>query len=87
MPSRFNWWVALLLALTICLVLVLPQVDLDDGVLKDGQSQIALAMLWIAVAALVLFFPPDPLRNLQTFIADLASPGIDFFDATTILRC
>jgi hypothetical protein len=87
MPHRFKAWVALFLVLIVCLVLVLPQVDLDDGVLKDGQSQLALLMLSTLACALVFFFPPDSLRRPRTFSADLASPGTGFADEISILRC
>jgi hypothetical protein len=86
MPNRFKAWVALFLVLTVFLVLVLPQVDLDDGVLKDGQTQLALMILLTLACALVLF-PPDPLRSTRISAANLASPANGFAYDLAILRC
>lgn len=87
MPNRFKAWVALLLAIMICLVLVLPQVDLDDGVLKDGPTQLALMILLTLACALFLLFPPDPLHGVQISAADLAPPGSGVAYEVSILRC
>jgi hypothetical protein len=58
MPRRFKALAALLLALVVCLVLVMPQVDLDNGVLRDVQYQTFLLMMAF-VAALIGLLPPD----------------------------
>ena len=58
MPRRFKVLAALLLAIVICLVLVLPQVDLDNGVLRDVGSQVMLLMFVAFATALILFLPP-----------------------------
>ena len=56
---------ALLLAIVICLVLVLPQVDLDTGVLRDIQSQ-ALVIMFLGLATeLILLLPPGLCRPLR----------------------
>jgi len=68
MPRRYKALAALLLAIVICLVLVLPQVDLDDGVLRDFQTQ-ALSIVFLGLAAeLILLLPPGlsyPLRQVR----------------------
>lgn len=49
---------ALLLAILVCLILVMPQVDLDAGVLQDGGSQVLLLMFVGLTIALTLLLPP-----------------------------
>ena len=50
---------ALLLAIVVCLVLVMPQVDLDAGVLQDVGSQLLLFMFVGLATALIPLLPPD----------------------------
>ena len=59
MPKRFKALAALLLAIVVCLVLVLPQIDLDDGVLRDVPNQILLLVLMGFAAALIRLMPPQ----------------------------
>lgn len=56
---------ALLLAIVICLILVLPQVDLDNGVLRDVGSQVTLLMFVAVATALILFLAPSLSRALR----------------------
>lgn len=56
---------ALLLAIVICLILVMPQVDLDDGVPGDMGSQVMLLMFVAFATELILFLPPSLSRAPQ----------------------
>ena len=56
---------ALLLAIVICLVLVMPQVDLDDGVLRDVGSHVVLLMFVAFATALIMFLPPGLSRAMR----------------------
>ena len=49
---------ALLLALVVFLVLVMPQVDLDNGVVRDAQYQTLLFMMALA-SALIWSLPSE----------------------------
>ncbi|HEU5231500.1 MAG TPA: hypothetical protein VFU50_01475 [Terriglobales bacterium] len=64
MPRRFKALAALLLALVVCLVLVMPQVDLDSGVLKDVQYQTFLFMMAFA-EAFIWLLPPEFFNRFQ----------------------
>jgi hypothetical protein len=87
MPRRLKALAALLLALIVCLVLVLPQVDLENGVLRDVQNQLSLFSLMLFAGALILLLPPKILcRSRESEFKDevpLYSGG----RGTSILRC
>ena len=87
MPRRFKALAALLLAIVLCLVLVMPQVDLDDGVLRDVGSQVMLLMFVAFATALILFLLPclsGALREVSFGEnCDLAGSGL----ADLSLRC
>lgn len=70
MPRRFKALAALLLAIVVCLVLVLPQVDLDDGVLRDVQTQVSVLMLMGLAAACVLCLPSGLARSLRELLVE-----------------
>jgi hypothetical protein len=87
MPRRLKALAALLLALIVCLVLVLPQVDLENGVLGDVQNQVSLFSLIAFATVLILLLPPKCFcRSREAAFKDevpLYSGG----RGSSILRC
>ena len=86
MPRRFKALAALLLALVICLVLVMPQVDLDNGVLKDVQNQSFLFMMAFA-SALMWFLPPEFFYRSQEQVFKHEVSLCAGARSSSILRC
>ncbi len=86
MPMRFKVLAALLLAIIVCLVLVLPQIDLDDGVLRDVPNQILLLAVIAFAASLIRLMRP------QSYFSREAASANDIALQTgactgSILRC
>ena len=77
----------MLLAVAIGLVLILPQVDLDDGVLKDVQNQVVILASMSPPAFLGLLLPPDLLRRSHEITLHEEVPLNSGACAGAILRC
>ena len=86
MPKRFTALAALLLAMVVCLVLVLPQVDLNDGVLRDVQNQ-SLLLMMLALAGVILLLPPELFRHSQQGALQEDIPLETGVLPNSILRC
>lgn len=77
---------ALLLALVVCLVLIMPQVDLDNGVLRDVQYQSFLFMMAYATAFIWLLPPAFFYRSQEQAFKDDVSL-CSGASSSSILRC
>lgn len=77
---------ALLLALVICLVLVMPQVDLDNGVLRDVHYQSLLFMMAFVAAFIWLLQPELFCRSHEQAFKDDISLSSGAWSGS-ILRC
>jgi len=78
---------ALLLALIVCLVLVLPQVDLENGVLRDVQNQASVLSLMAVAGALILLLPPKLFYRSRELSFEDEVPLHSGTRSSSILRC
>jgi hypothetical protein len=86
MPKRVLALLALVLAVLVCLVLVMPQVDLDDGVL-NCQSQALLLLSASLACGLITFLPANFFHALREFAFGVAPRESLFASSRSILRC
>lgn len=87
MPRRFKALAALLLAIVVCLVLILPQVDLEDGVLNDLQSQVLLLILIGLTTVFAVLLSTEFSQPSREVCLDAAIPIILDTRPSSILRC
>ena len=87
MSKRALILIALSLAVMVFLVCILPQVDLDDGVLRDVQWQVQMLVFALLVIALTVHLPPVLFpRSGENHPAN-APPGTLVLLSSSILRC
>lgn len=87
MSKRALILIALSLAVVVFLVLVLPQVDLDDGVLRDVQWQVQMLVFALLALASLIHLPLDHFRSHWENVSSTAPPGALAALNTSILRC
>jgi hypothetical protein len=86
MSKRALILIALSLAVVVFLVLVLPQVDLDDGVLRDVQWQVQMLIIAL-LAATVIFQLPLTVFPSEADHHPANVPGALTLLSSSILRC
>jgi hypothetical protein len=87
MSKRALILIALSLAVLVFLVCVLPQVDLDDGVLRDVQWQVQMLVFALLALALLIHLPLNLFRGHGETVSSAAPPGTLATLNTSILRC
>jgi len=87
MSKRALILITLSLAVLVFLVCVLPQVDLDDGVLRDVQWQVQMLVFALLAVASVIPIALDLLRRQWENVSATAPPGALATLNTSILRC
>ena len=88
MSKRLLTWIALLLAVMVFTVLVLPQVDLEDGTLRDMQWQSLILVLLACIVTLCLAAPrPAPALRSWLVAAKTSPPKYPPGLSTVSLRC
>ena len=83
---RLKALAALLLALVVCLALVLPQVDLENGVLRDVQCQ-ALLFIMAVTAAFMFLLSPEFFHRSREFAFKDQVRLYSGARGSSILRC
>ncbi|HET9743264.1 MAG TPA: hypothetical protein VFQ00_10980 [Terriglobales bacterium] len=86
MPKRLVTFVAVVLVVLVFFVCVMPQVDLDYGVLRDCQWQILLLAFLTLSLSLVIQLSAPLFRVFHSFVSDAAPPSAMFACQTSVLR-
>jgi NADH:ubiquinone oxidoreductase subunit 6 (subunit J) len=87
MSKRALILIALSLAVMVFLVLVMPQVDLDDGVLRDVQWQVQMLVFALLATALIIHLPMTIVRSAGNHHPADAPPGALPLLSSSMLRC
>jgi hypothetical protein len=87
MSKRALILIALSLAVLVFLVCVLPQVDLDDGVLRDVQWQVQMLVFALLATTLFLHLPSTIFLSEADHHPANAPPGTLTLISSSILRC
>jgi hypothetical protein len=86
MSKRALILIALSLAVLVFLVCILPQVDLDDGVLRDVQWQVQMLVFALLAAVFTPHLPLTILRRAGDSHPAAAPPGTILVSSSILRR-